>query len=241
MNGFELVKTAASELRVIQQDENALTSALAVIIAGLFVVAGQKANANEIVSMSRILTNDLQTRFKTLTLKEVEYACNAGIRHDYGDYYGINVTSVNVWLKAYIASDEHKNVTTQRHQKPLPELPPRSGMTEIELENHAKVMFEFYKKYKYVIDAGNLVYNYLDKKELIPFTETEKQHALEIAKREIVLSKKESVKIALSAKDLLKEITPTSAEKESKRILLNKFFAALVENKIDLYGTSNGN
>jgi hypothetical protein len=226
----ELVVKEKTELRVKDSEEQEIKVMIYNFVPQLYPLCGQTPNEKDIDLFAQQLPVLLKSRYRTLTLDEVRKALLNGTIGDYGDYYGLNITSFVKFLNAYSASDEHKKAMAARHQPPpLPELPPRQGMTETELKDYAKDMFSEFKRCGKVRDSGSIVYNYLDSQGLIPFTVEEKKTMYAQAEKELERDVKRNAFDEVQAGVLLDKISDIGVKSRAKRIALNRFFEQLVE------------
>jgi hypothetical protein len=234
-----LIRDNLTGVRIRDQDETALKSSIAVIVEKIFVLAGQTPEKRDIVVICIEIASDLKKRYKNMTLSEVDYALNCGVRGDYGEYYGINVVSINKWLKTYYNSDERREAQRSIISSRMA-LPQKTELTEDEKRKITiKACAEAWalaKSGKYVKDRGNPVYNFLDEKGEIQFTSEEKQVFMQRAKTEL---EAEARKYACNAIQplsyFLDRITEHGIIARAKRIALNEFFTRMIQENKDLY------
>jgi hypothetical protein len=232
-----LIRDSLTGLRIGQQDEVTLEAALIAIVGEIFTFAGQNIEPKETKMMCKVISGDLRRRYKGLTLSEVDYALNAGVRGEYGEYYGINVVSVNKWLRAYYNSDERKEAM---RSKVFPELAlPAHVMTK---EERRKVKVEMTvnawekaKNGEYVTDYGNVVYDFLAyDRSMIQFSVEEKNGFMAAAKKELENEAKDNAKTYIPVSYLISRITEKGIVSRAKRIALNVFFARMIDENTDL-------
>tara|TARA_Y100001938_G_scaffold132454_1_gene190747 strand:- start:1070 stop:1372 length:303 start_codon:yes stop_codon:yes gene_type:complete len=61
---------------------------------------GQKPDTQQVVIMSQLLYEDLVNRYSSITMQEVRFAFEQGIRNSESGGF-VNVRSMNTWLKEY--------------------------------------------------------------------------------------------------------------------------------------------
>jgi hypothetical protein len=66
--------------------------------------------------LAQMLSDELSKTFPTLTLTELQNACNRGLLNEFGEWFGINYRTIMVWVKAYI-SDEKRNEAIAAYMK----------------------------------------------------------------------------------------------------------------------------
>jgi hypothetical protein len=229
--------------KIMKQDDRVLKLFITEQIQVLFVLAGQTPGKNDVKSLRIEITKDLQTRYKTMTLKEVGHCFASGIRGEYGDYYGINVATINKWLRTYYNSDERKEAM---RRIVLPETTTTLLLPEYKISTEEIVIkrWERFKIQGFVRDMRNTAYNYLDSKKLIPFTVQEKNEMMRKAKIELKNEAKDNANM-LQVGAMLDRIENQENQENqekineiikqrAKRIALNAFFARLVNEKKDL-------
>jgi len=71
--------------------------------------------------ISARLFDDLKTpKFNHLTFEEVKLSLHLGVRHEYGQYMGINVSTIHFWLKSFIL-DKNRELAIKEFNKKLDE------------------------------------------------------------------------------------------------------------------------
>jgi hypothetical protein len=233
-----LIKNAINEgsnNKIIKQDDEILNEFIAEQVESLFLFSGQTPLKDDVLLICREIIKDLQMRYKYLTLKEIEYCFAAGIREQYGEYYGINVKTISKWLRTYYNSDDRREamqkiVFPEKTAALLPEYKISNG--EITVKR-----WEQFKVHGFVRDANNTAYNYLDSKKLIPFTVQEKNEMMDQAEKELRNEAKTSAKNIFQVGEIIDKIEDEGNEiikRRAKRIAVNAFFARLVDGKTDL-------
>ncbi len=81
------------------------------LLSKCYFMLGQKPEVDQIVMMAKFLVEDLSKRYGSMTLDEVQFAFEKGIREsEHGGF--VNVRNWNIWLK------EHKaKAQLQRQQR----------------------------------------------------------------------------------------------------------------------------
>ena len=211
------IAIALNDNRIMTCKQEAIKSSLTVMVSSVFTMAGQEMKEKDLAAIIREVSKDLQTRYKSLTLEEVKIALDNGVRGDYGQYMGINVVSINGWLKAYMNSDERKKAI--RDKSPQLALPAYSGPSEEEFDElmtikigEAKAEYDNTGNYR---DRGNVLCRYLQRIG------------------EIKLSKEENWQIVLQAiKELRKDAN------QNKQMLKNRMILSAIEDEINEKGFS---
>lgn len=190
MNDIVLIKKALQSPRVIDEKSGMVYNFMVGLITKIYAISGKALEDIEIMNaLATELQKDVLTRFKGLTLQEIDLAITNGIKGDYGEYYGINIRSFNQFLSAYTFSEERGKALEARMTRVAPEkqLSAKGTITREEIQrtayNNALDLFEVYKQTKESPDHGNVVYNYLDKLGLIKFDAKEKWEMMSEAKK----------------------------------------------------------
>jgi hypothetical protein len=235
-NEIALIQNNLTGLRIREHDEATIKSSIAILVQKMFLIAGQTPDKKDITIICKEITADLQKRYKGMTLNEVDYALNAGVRGEYGEYFGINVVSINKWLRAYYNSDERKEA---QRSKIFPEFElSEHEMTQEEIESVRKqatlYAWNRFKMYGLCDDCGNVAYNFLDKKGLIPFTVEEKKEMYVEAQKTIVQRAKNYASNVYQLEQMLEKNRAEAVKMKAKHIALNAYFARLKAGKRDL-------
>lgn len=198
---------------------------------------------------------DIKNEFPMLTISDVRIAFKNGVRRKYGKddgaFYGINITTINFWLKKYSEDDKIEAMLKLPLVKPMEE--EKIYTEEEKLENHRIWIegvyseFENYKNtgiYKFY-DFNGAFFSYAEKIGLIRLTREEKLAIKEKAMLEFKNSK--SLKKARSAgeradfkhilEDLKKENEKPYEEQIKlicKKIVVNNLFSDFVKKDKDL-------
>jgi hypothetical protein len=234
-NEVSLIKPALIGLKIRKYDEITIKSSLAVIVEKIFTLAGQNPEKKDIAVICRELASDLRKRYGGMTLAEVDYALNAGVRGDYGEYYGINVVSINKWLKTYYNSDERReaqrSVVFPDLALPQKTVPTKAELCAIETAAYDDAL-KLAKSGKYVPDRGNVVYDFLDKRGEIHFTDAEKHAFMRQAQSELQSEARREARNAVqSVGYFLDRITTTGVIMRAKRIALNEHLMRILKNE----------
>jgi len=69
--------------------------------------------------LSKELAKDLkQPKYNILSIDEVKMALNLGVRLEYGNFFGINITTIHFWLKSFI-SDLNRDLAIKEYNRKL--------------------------------------------------------------------------------------------------------------------------
>ncbi|MDR3245019.1 MAG: hypothetical protein LBT50_01140 [Prevotellaceae bacterium] len=231
-----LIKTAISSGdRVIKTPDETLKVFVSGQVQILFLCAGQSPEKRDVLFICREVLKDLKTKYKALTLKEIEYCFANGVRGEYGENYGINVASISKWLKAYYNSQERAEANKAKTFAGLPERTETEWTPDEILANKREAYntaFELAKAGKQVKHYGDYVYDYLDEIGEIQFTKEEKIFFYEIAKKELEAEQKEKARNARTPRPIgqyIEQITEKGKIQRAKRIALNEHFRRLLK------------
>lgn len=211
-------------------------------------MAGQKVDANNLKLLVRELMRDMDTRYKLLTMEEVETIIGNGVRGDYGDFYGLSVASISKWFKAYIDSGAHNEYLASKVTELKLMLPATTGLTDGEVE---KIMIsgcircfsEFSASGKFN-DYGRENYYFLKRKGLIKLTEDQIKKYLADAKaqykqhleNQTASTNRHDAKTALSILNDFRTITNENASVQSiaQYNAMADFFKSLLKKKVNI-------
>lgn len=72
--------------------------------------------------LSKELAKDLrQPKFHLMSIDEIKMALNLGVRLEYGQFFGINITTIHFWIKSFI-SDKNRELAISEYNRKLSEL-----------------------------------------------------------------------------------------------------------------------
>lgn len=241
MNDIVLIEKALRSSRIMEEKSNIVYNFLNTLVIKVFIIAGQAIDDDELLDFTvSELQKDVSTRYKALTLQEVDIALTNGVKGDYGEYYGLNIRSFNKFLNEYTFSEERMRAIEARMTRVAPgkQLAAKGSITREENEriayNNALDLFESYKKTNECLDHGNVVYNHLDRLGLIKFNTDEKWEMFNRAKKwrdkERETLGRTSTISNLVEQQLEDDITVILA----KKIALKRYFANLARNNVEL-------
>ena len=241
MNDIVLIKKALQSPRIMDEKPNIVYNFLNALVTKVYAIAGQAITELEILDfIVSELQKDVLTRFKGLTLQEIEIALTNGVKGDYGEYYGLNIKSFNKFLNEYTFSEERGKALEARMTRVAPEkqLPAKGTITREEIQrtayNNALDIFEVYKQTKECPDHGNIVYNYLDKLGLIKFDAKEKWEMMSEAKKTREKERDILGKTSVISSVIEKQQEGGIVVAYAKKIALKRYFGGLVKLEIEL-------
>lgn len=103
-----------------------------------------------------------------ISLFGLKTAITKGIRKEYGEYYGINSVSFNMFLKAYMTSTERANAIMKQRQHETKLANDRRAVETMDAaKNFTIYCYEKYKEQNVIWDPAQTAYDWLKKKGLI--------------------------------------------------------------------------
>ncbi len=160
---------ALSGISATEATETAMFDYLRNKVKLAFFEAGQDKNLDSetLNQLTSILTADIKRDFKAAKLNEIGEAFRLGVRKSFGDYFGLSVITFNEWIKAYFKSED-RAFALKALQEPK-KLPAHSEEEVKQIfDNMLPDMIAEYKRTGKVLNFGNVRYNYLVEKGLIP-------------------------------------------------------------------------
>lgn len=215
----KFMEPKASELPVKQMEVEVAT-----IITNLLVDAGYKDSQDQsvIIHLSTRVQEDIKTRYKHLTVTELKMALNAGVRGDYGQFMGINVTTINNWIKAFEACELRKMALIDfntRISLPAKKVEPTPEDVEKMLKNACNRAYEDFKTDGTLPYACGVIYDYFKKHKGIVWTKEQREQI----EKEADLAYKQKLK---GTRD---EPTKDGLKAEKKRVALKHYFNSLIK------------
>lgn len=241
MNDIALINQALQSPRVMNEKSNKVFNYLNLLVVKVYAIAGQAKP--EIMDQNFMVTElhkDVITRFKSLTLQEVDIALTNGVKGDYGEYFGLNVKSFNKFLNAYTFSEERGRAIEAGRNRidSSKQITAKGSITKEENERisieNTLYTFNEYKQTKECFDPGNCVYDFLDRRNLISFSSTEKWGFMEEAKKQREREIKFLGKTMLISDVMEKQQEDGIVVAYAKKIALKRYFGDLVKSGVEL-------
>jgi|GEM_PF-2526406 len=204
---------------------------IAKLITNLLVNAGytDSQNKNVIIHLSNSLYDDMLTRYKHLTLGELKIALNEGVRGNFGDFKGINITTISFWIKSFESSEYRKN-SLQHFNKLVGMQTPRPQPTAAEKETLLqKACTDAYADFLAGKDftlIAKTIYDYLKAKHNIVWTDAERTQIKKTAAQNYeqqLLTKKRSQQITYQQFEIALKQKPTLVLGQKRTALLYYF------------------
>jgi transposase len=159
---------------------NELEYQISILITNLLTDAGHKNDAQDksvLLHLTTRVSEDMKTRFKHITLGELKIALNEGVRGVYGTFMGINITTINNWIKAFEGSEMRKMALTDYNQRLTLEQP-KAELSQAEIDkiiwNGCINAYEDFLKEGKLPYSTKPIYERLKKEFNIKWTEAER-------------------------------------------------------------------
>lgn len=240
---------AISELNIQKYDTS--YNYLVGVFAKTIVESGIGMEEGEQEVFISLCIDEVINDFSYLTIEDVRIAVKKGVRLDYGKFYGLNITTLNFWLKEYV------NSTKKDAMKLLPQIKPKEEFKGLNAEQQQIVykrwleswidLFEKYHEGENIIisDAGNVFYKYCIKNKILSLTDSEKIILENKAKRLIIANGKEQARSSHQIKEInaileainknrLNDDIELKIVTEAKRLAIFTFFDKLIAEKLEL-------
>lgn len=161
----------------------------------------EKEQAGTIANMAVTFAQDLIELHPDLTMQEVSMAVRLGIREHYGQFYGVNIASLNKFINSYKESESLKEAIRKQHEfnraqqeklEQEEENRIRKEKAENSLQSNIKMCADAFHDFifkrpdrnnLYLYDLGNVRYDFLSENGIISFTNERKTELLREAKR----------------------------------------------------------
>ena len=82
------------------KDQKQLKTECVDLVSKCYLMLGQKPETQQVVIMAQLLYDDLINSYSRLTMDEVTFAFEQGVRHSENGAF-VNVRNFNIWLKEY--------------------------------------------------------------------------------------------------------------------------------------------
>jgi hypothetical protein len=231
-----IVKAKFAEPKAVDLKPNDAQNKIATLITNLLADAGYNDSKDEhvIIHLTTRVYEDMLTRYKHLTLGELKIALNEGVRGNYSEFKGINITTISFWIKSFEASEYRKN-SLLHFNKLLGLQTPRPQPSEAEKETLLqKACADAYNDFLAGKDftlIAKTIYDYLKAKHNIVWSDAERIEIKNIAadnyERSLLL-KKRARQITYQQFEIALKGQP-NLNLEMKRVALLFYFKRLRE------------
>lgn len=230
---------ALNDKRVMDSTDDEIKAALSAgIHKAIFNLGQQPKSLGEITLMNNELVGEVKNFCKAFTLTEIVLACQNGAKEAYGQNFGINVATVMRWMMGLL--NDMKRQSAKKliadYSKPKEEKP--KELTDAERKSLALEAFEKFKKTGNYTDWGNVIFNYLERIEVLNFSNERKAEIKEIVKQKEIerlsapLSLEEKRKFDREILDILNGVEDLKSK--CRKEALNIYFSELVELEMEL-------
>ena len=190
--------------------------------------------------------------FSYLTIEDIRIAVKKGVRLDYGKFYGLNITTLNFWLKEYV------NSTKKDAMKLLPQIKPKEEFKGLNDEQQ-KIIYkrwleswiDLFEKYHEgenitISDAGNVFYKYCIKNKITPPLTVSEMLTLENKAKSFIIEngkkqarspyqiKEHNAIVEAINRNKLNDDIELKIVNEAKRLAIFTFFDKLISEKLEL-------
>lgn len=163
---FELVSTTEKIFNspvVTKVESSELLNFLIDNVTKLLHDLGQKVESDSLLQLSASLQESLTTEFKWITISEIPEIFKQGRRGDFGEFYGVNLNTIEVWIRSYY---EHKRAEIVKRNSTKSEAPVISEeetkkRNDKAVQNALIEIVSDYKQKKSINPCFMFLYNYL--------------------------------------------------------------------------------
>jgi len=155
------------------------------------VMPGYDTNAqkNALQILTGATHEEIIRYFPFIRIQEVKIAFENGCRKDYGDFFGINVATFNLWIKGYLADQRRKDAKLKIEEENKQPVKPLLSVTEAEYE-WKQAMIKQFEDFKATgvlkCELPNYQFTEFEKRGLITLNKTEKEFIWEQAKDKVI-------------------------------------------------------
>lgn len=195
-------------------------------------------------------------KYERYTIEDVKIAFKNGVLGEYGEFQGLAVATFAKWLKGYESARKDATFKQYKQLEKTQEIKLTEREIWLKEKEVRKHCFSEFNKFKAGVkynkigdafypaacpDAGNVIYNYLDSKGIIPFTTKRKNEFMLMAEKLIREENNPKTKFnqidRLEAKYLIAQIENGSKSAyeniviRAKKLALNEYFKLRIEIK----------
>lgn len=171
LNGksFELIRTTERVFNsplLKRLDSSVALDLLMQYLTKLYHDCGQKANGKDLVILSNELLNSLNSSYSWITISEIPQIFSLGRKKLFGDWFGLNLNTIEIWIEKYYSEKRADEVKKRRldlksieNKKPTPEENEKAFnnlLTELFLEYQSTKKISNVFLYSHLFDRGLL-------------------------------------------------------------------------------------
>jgi hypothetical protein len=184
--------TANNSIKVREiKDMNVVVNAIHQSVNRSIADKGVNMELEDINYLKRSITEDILKDFSSLSLEDIQLCFKMGVRGNLGEYFGINVVTFYGWLKKY-----KEDLIPKTFNEVKAFLPPAKVEEEnidyklfdtAKVDNISNAIIKFQTDGIYDFnDYGNIHYKFLEKHEMISFTDEINEQIMDDAKTFVV-------------------------------------------------------
>lgn len=186
--------------------------------------------------LAKLTHYDLYHYYANITMQEVRLAVREGVRHKYGDYFGISAVSVHQFVEKFIEDEERmaalvkqKKYLTKKAEEPK-ELTPEE--LDKAMMQSLTVCYNTYIESGDVWDFGSRIYNYAVNKGLFSLSLEEKQEIYQEAEKQVHAEDQERrAKQPYFSRKFMPPVKVVTIQFRARELALRRYFDYLKEMK----------
>ncbi len=244
---MELIEIVSQ--RKIRHITESVAEKFRTIIYSAVFTKGVYTTPKDAAAMAQILERDIRRKYPNLTLEEVSYAVEQGIRGEYGEYYGINNVSLLNFVKAYATSEERAKAVSNHNLKQLPAKTTVSDQEKINIIKTGIInKFHQFMKTGVLNDWGNPSYDFLAKAGYINYSEEQRSEFKKLAAKRLIAEetiRRSSLNYDIRQDEIkaIEEFKNNTKHKriiaEGKRLALKDYFLSLINQGLSIENIIN--
>jgi len=225
-------------VKISELEANDFKTKMINLIGQTYLNCGFKLDENQVTLTINELCEDLKKYNITLTFEEIQLAFKNGYKKQYGDFFGLSNATYFGWVNAYTCGESRLKVkktllSAKENANKQPEIKSPAEINKIMKDSCLK-SFEDFKIGVVVLDAGNVKYNYLVKKEVLNISKEKKAEFMILAEKNLKSLAIETKGKTETIEKCFGKIVQTSIVSEAKKLALIDFYKNLASNDFDL-------
>jgi len=189
-------KLALTSSKIIEMKKGESVKEMLDLLSKTYFEAGQVVpgyNVTEQGKFLQLLANSLHEEVKTcfpfLRSEELKLAFKNGVRKDYGEVFGLNISTFNLWIKGFLADQRRKEAKMKIEEENKKPVQPICTPDEAEYGWRLcmQEQFEEFKKTGVLkCEFPSFQFNEFKKRGLINLSKTDYEFILEQAKEQLI-------------------------------------------------------
>lgn len=149
-----------------------------------------KTQSQNLQILARAIFEEVEKTFRNLRIEEIKLAFRNGVRKEYGDFFGLNVSTFHGWIKRFVADEKRAEAYAKTKQEVIMPIATESEAFEMWREAIKKQFEQFKSTGILSCEFPTYQFKEFERLGILVLSIEEKMALLEPAKRKLIERKK---------------------------------------------------